>query len=117
MRSPDPNSVYGPFAYGLSAHSDVLQNFDGGDAEVGVHGNNDASVLGKSVTHGCVRIDNDEITQLSKILPLGTPVDIVPRRLAAHNPAPRHARHAYIAGDRSRDARCPDRARSAALTW
>lgn len=78
LRSPDPNSVYGPFAYGLSAHSDVLQNFDGGDAEVGVHGNNDASVLGKSVTHGCVRIDNDEITELSKLLPLGTPVDIVP---------------------------------------
>jgi lipoprotein-anchoring transpeptidase ErfK/SrfK len=77
LRSPNPTSVYGPFAYGLSAHSDVLQNFDGGDAEVGVHGNNDASVLGKSVTHGCVRMDNDEITQLSKILPLGTPIDIV----------------------------------------
>ena len=77
LRSPDPNSVYGPFAYGVSAHSDVLQEFDGGDAEVGVHGNNDPSVLGKDVTHGCVRMDNTEITQLSKVLPLGTPVDIV----------------------------------------
>jgi lipoprotein-anchoring transpeptidase ErfK/SrfK len=76
IQATDPTTVYGPFAYGLSAHSDALTEFNGGDAEVGVHGNNDASVLGKSVTHGCVRMDNDEITRLSKILPLGTPVEI-----------------------------------------
>ncbi len=77
LQSPDPTQVYGPYAYGLSAHSDVLTEYNGGDAEVGVHGNNDASVLGKSVTHGCVRMDNDEITKLAKTLPLGTPVEIV----------------------------------------
>ncbi len=77
IQAPDPNTVYGPYAYGLSAHSDVLTEFNGGDAEVGVHGNNDASVLGKSVTHGCIRMDNEEIVKLSKVLPLGTPVEIV----------------------------------------
>jgi lipoprotein-anchoring transpeptidase ErfK/SrfK len=77
LRSTDPTSVYGPFAYGLSAHSDALTTFAGGDAEVGVHGNNDASALGRSVTHGCVRMDNAEITALSGLLPLGTPVHIV----------------------------------------
>jgi lipoprotein-anchoring transpeptidase ErfK/SrfK len=77
IQAPDPNTVYGPFAYGLSAHSEVLNEYNGGDAEVGVHGNNDVSVLGKSVTHGCIRMDNDEITKLSKVLPLGTPVEIV----------------------------------------
>ena len=77
IQAPDPNTVYGPFAYGLSAHSEVLTEFSGGDAEVGVHGNNDSSVLGKSVTHGCIRMDNDEIIKLSKVLPLGTPVEIV----------------------------------------
>jgi len=77
IQAPDPNTVYGPFAYGLSAHSEVLNEYNGGDAEVGVHGNNDTSVLGKSVTHGCIRMDNDEITKLSKVLPLGTPVEIV----------------------------------------
>jgi lipoprotein-anchoring transpeptidase ErfK/SrfK len=34
-------------------------------------------VLGKSVTAGCIRMDNDQITKLSKVLPLGTPVEIV----------------------------------------
>ncbi|MET0628027.1 MAG: L,D-transpeptidase [Acidimicrobiia bacterium] len=77
IRAPDPNTVYGPYAYGLSSHSEVLETFAGGDAEIGIHGNNDASVLGSNVTSGCVRIDNDAITMLSKQLPLGTPVDIV----------------------------------------
>jgi lipoprotein-anchoring transpeptidase ErfK/SrfK len=77
IQAPDPNTVYGPYAYGLSAHSEVLTEFSGGDAEVGVHGNNDASVLGESVTAGCIRMDNEQITKLSKILPLGTPVEIV----------------------------------------
>jgi lipoprotein-anchoring transpeptidase ErfK/SrfK len=77
LQAPDPTTVYGPFAYGLSGHSEVLTEFDGGDAEVGIHGNDDASVLGQSVTHGCVRMSNDGITKLSTILPLGTPVQIV----------------------------------------
>jgi lipoprotein-anchoring transpeptidase ErfK/SrfK len=77
VRAIDPNTVYGPFAYGLSSHSETLETFNGGDAEIGIHGNNDASVLGSNVTHGCVRMDNDAITKLTRQLPLGTPVDIV----------------------------------------
>ena len=29
------------------------------------------------MSHGCIRMDNDAITRLSKILPLGTPVDVL----------------------------------------
>ncbi len=76
LQAPDPNTVYGPYAYGLSSHSDALDSFAGGDAEVGIHGNNDASVLGKNVTHGCIRMDNAAITMLAKQLPLGTPVSV-----------------------------------------
>ena len=76
VRSPDPNSVYGPYAYGLSSYSETLDTFAGSDAQVGIHGNNDASVLGSDVTSGCVRIDNDTITMLAKQLPLGTPVEV-----------------------------------------
>ena len=76
LQAPDPNTVYGPYAYGLSSHSETLDSFAGGDAEVGIHGNNDASVLGKNVTHGCIRMDNAAITMLAKQLPLGTPVSV-----------------------------------------
>jgi len=76
LKAPDPTTIYGPYAYGLSGHSDALSTFDGGDAELGVHGNNDASVLGHDITHGCIRMSNAKITYLAGILPLGTPVTI-----------------------------------------
>jgi len=76
LKPPDPNTVYGPYAYGLSSHSEKLNEFDGGDAEVGIHGNNDASVLGKDVSHGCIRMDNAKITQLATVLMLGTSVEV-----------------------------------------
>jgi lipoprotein-anchoring transpeptidase ErfK/SrfK len=76
LKAPDPNTVYGPYAYGLSGHSDALNTFDGGDAELGIHGNNDASVLGTDASHGCIRMSNDKITTLAGVLPLGTPVQI-----------------------------------------
>jgi lipoprotein-anchoring transpeptidase ErfK/SrfK len=76
LKAPDPNTVYGPYAYGLSSHSETLSEFNGGDAEVGIHGNNDASVLGQAVSHGCIRMDNGKITELASILPLGTPVEV-----------------------------------------
>jgi lipoprotein-anchoring transpeptidase ErfK/SrfK len=76
LQAPDPGGPYGPFAYGLSSHSDALETFAGGDAEIGIHGNNDASALGQSVSHGCIRMDNAAITDLAGKLPLGTPVDV-----------------------------------------
>jgi L,D-transpeptidase catalytic domain len=76
LHTGEPSSPYGPYAYGLSAHSDALTSFDGGDAEIGIHGNNDAALLGESVSHGCVRMDNTEISVLASLLPLGTPVEI-----------------------------------------
>jgi lipoprotein-anchoring transpeptidase ErfK/SrfK len=78
LRAPDPTTVYGPYAYGLSSHSEVLEEFNGGDAEIGIHGNNDASVLGKYVSAGCIRMDNEKITRLASILPLGTLVEVRP---------------------------------------
>jgi lipoprotein-anchoring transpeptidase ErfK/SrfK len=77
IQAPDPGQVYGPFAYGLSSHSDVLVTFNGGDGEIGIHGNDDASALGRDASHGCIRMDNAAITMLAGLLPLGTPVEIV----------------------------------------
>jgi lipoprotein-anchoring transpeptidase ErfK/SrfK len=76
LKAPDPTGPYGPYAYGLSSHSDALETFAGGDAEIGIHGNDDVSALGQSVSHGCIRMDNAAITELAAKLPLGTPVDV-----------------------------------------
>ncbi|MSO79360.1 MAG: murein L,D-transpeptidase [Acidimicrobiia bacterium] len=77
LKAPDPNTVYGPYAYPLSGHSDVLTSFNGGDGELGIHGNNDASVLGQSVTAGCIRMSNEGITSLAPLITLGSPVEIL----------------------------------------
>ena len=68
--------AYGPFALGLSAHSETLSEFGGGDGQVGIHGTNDPSSIGNNVSHGCVRVPNDIVTQLAAMVPLGTPVTI-----------------------------------------
>ena len=77
LKPPNPNGAYGPYAYGLSGFSNVLTSFAGGDGVVGIHGTNDPSALGRSVSHGCIRMSNAGISTLAKMLPLGTPVEIV----------------------------------------
>ena len=69
-------SAYGPFAFGLSGHSDVLTEFAGGDGQIGIHGTNDPSSIGNAVSHGCIRVPNDVIVQLNDLVALGTPVTI-----------------------------------------
>jgi lipoprotein-anchoring transpeptidase ErfK/SrfK len=77
FRPPNPDGAYGPFAYSLSGFSNVLQTFEGGDAIIGLHGTNQPQLVGHDVSHGCIRMTNDVITKLARILPLGTPVQIV----------------------------------------
>jgi lipoprotein-anchoring transpeptidase ErfK/SrfK len=70
-----PGTGYGVFAIGLSGHSNTLSEFAGGDGQIAVHGTDDPSTIGQSVSHGCVRVNNDVILKLAP-LPLGTPVVI-----------------------------------------
>lgn len=77
LQPPDPTTVYGPYAFGLSGFSDVFTNFAGGEGVIGIHGNNDPSTLGTDVSSGCIRMSNDGITRLARLLSLGTPVAIV----------------------------------------
>jgi lipoprotein-anchoring transpeptidase ErfK/SrfK len=73
----ESGGAYGPYAVGLSAHSDVLTEFGGGDGQVGIHGTNDPSSIGRPVSHGCVRVANDVISRLATTVPIGTQVTIV----------------------------------------
>jgi L,D-transpeptidase catalytic domain len=75
LKPPDPNTIYGTYAYGLSAFSDVLVNWRGGGV-VGLHGTNQPWSIGKESSHGCIRMYNSDINELAKFLPLGTPITI-----------------------------------------
>lgn len=72
-----PTGAYGPRALGISAFSNVLRNWrDGGP--IGIHGTNESFSIGQPVSHGCVRLPNDQIVKLFAVTPLGTPVVIEP---------------------------------------
>ena len=78
-----PNDFLGSWVLELTAHSDVLQEFDGGDGTVGIHGRGGASLLdplGTAASHGCIRLANADIDWLvgtvgASRLP-GTPVQV-----------------------------------------
>lgn len=76
LATGDAASVWGAHAFGISAYSDVLDEFIGGIGQIGVHGTNDPSSIGQNVSSGCIRLPNEVIDELIGRLPLGTPVHI-----------------------------------------
>jgi lipoprotein-anchoring transpeptidase ErfK/SrfK len=78
-----PEDFLGSWVLELTAHSNVLQRFDGGDGTVGIHGRGGSSLLdplGSARSHGCVRLSNDSIDRLVRTIGAaglpGTPVQI-----------------------------------------
>jgi hypothetical protein len=79
----NPDDFLGSWVLELTAHSDVLRQFDSGDGTVGIHGRGGASLLdplGSAASHGCIRLANDAIDWLvdtigQSQLP-GTPVQV-----------------------------------------
>jgi lipoprotein-anchoring transpeptidase ErfK/SrfK len=72
-----PSGAYGPFQLSVAGFSDVLQTFGGGPGQIAIHGTNHPELIGEFVSNGCVRLDNDDITALEPLVPVGTPVQIV----------------------------------------
>jgi lipoprotein-anchoring transpeptidase ErfK/SrfK len=67
----------GPFALALSARSEVLQEFEGGPGQIGIHGRNDlGGTLGAAESHGCIRLATASIGWLAARIGPGTPVTI-----------------------------------------
>ncbi|WP_019632084.1 L,D-transpeptidase [Actinomadura atramentaria] len=62
-----------PLVIPLGTHSASLDSFGGGPGTVAFHGWPDASVFGKAVSHGCVRVPDAALRELSRV-PLGTVV-------------------------------------------
>jgi lipoprotein-anchoring transpeptidase ErfK/SrfK len=77
IQNTNPGGAYGPFAFGLALHSETLTEFAGGPGQVGVHGTDEPDLIGQAVSHGCIRLANDDIVALQELgLPLGVPVFI-----------------------------------------
>ena len=67
--------VYGPWAFGTAAYSNLSDWPNGG--VVGIHGTNQPGLIPGRPSHGCVRVRNDKIRQLARLMPIGTPLRII----------------------------------------
>jgi L,D-transpeptidase-like protein len=68
--------AYGPWAFGTSAYSPQLTDWPGGGV-VGIHGTNEPQLIPGRPSHGCVRVPNSAVIRLKRLMPIGTPVQIV----------------------------------------
>jgi hypothetical protein len=71
-----PSGFYGPFIITLTAHSTRLNEFDGGDGRVALHGTSQPQFLGTAASHGCVRLPNEAAGLIASRVPAGTPVEV-----------------------------------------
>ncbi|MNI22487.1 putative L,D-transpeptidase YkuD [compost metagenome] len=61
-KAPNPGGPFGAYWMGLSR------------PHYGIHGTNDPSSIGHEVSHGCIRMYNEDVVQLAGIVPIGTNV-------------------------------------------
>jgi L,D-transpeptidase catalytic domain len=66
---------YGPVAFGTSARSAVLTDWPGGGF-VGIHGTNAPGLIPGRISHGCIRMRNEDILRLARLMLVGTPLTI-----------------------------------------
>lgn len=63
-KAPNPGGPFGAYWLGLSK------------PHYGIHGTNDPSSIGKLVSHGCIRMYNQDVIQLARMVQIGTRVTI-----------------------------------------
>jgi lipoprotein-anchoring transpeptidase ErfK/SrfK len=76
LRPPTPNSIYGALAFGTSAHSPYRTDWPGG-GQVGIHGTNQPELIPGYISNGCVRLRNDDVVRLGRLLRVGTPLLVI----------------------------------------
>jgi lipoprotein-anchoring transpeptidase ErfK/SrfK len=73
LRADNPGGAYGPGAIGISAYSPTLRDWKQG-GPIAIHGTNAPSSVGRSVSHGCIRVQNAVLLRLYRIVRPGSPV-------------------------------------------
>lgn len=63
-KQPHPGGPFGAFWMGLSK------------PHYGIHGTNDPASIGHQVSHGCIRMFNEDVLELASLVSVGTMVTI-----------------------------------------
>ena len=75
LKPPAPGGAYGVLALGISAFQPKLAYWEQG-GPVAIHGTNQDELIGKAVSHGCVRMHDKDVLAVSRSVPAGSPVVI-----------------------------------------
>ena len=76
VRMP-PGAAGGPYALALSAHSDVLQEFEGSPGQIAIHGMARLTGdLGTASSHGCIRLADGDLRWLAARIAPGVRISI-----------------------------------------
>ena len=73
LEPPRPGGAYGVLAIGISAFQPKLAYWEQG-GPVAIHGTNEPWLIGKAISHGCVRMRDKDVLAVSKLVPAGSPV-------------------------------------------
>jgi hypothetical protein len=66
---------YGVLALGLSAFSPYRTDWIGG-GQVAIHGTNEPQLIPGHVSNGCIRLRNEDVHRLDRIVGVGTPISV-----------------------------------------
>jgi L,D-transpeptidase-like protein len=73
---PVAGSIYGALAFGTSAYSPYRTDWPGG-GQVGIHGTDQPQLIPGHISNGCIRLRNEDVVKLGRLLRVGTPVLVV----------------------------------------
>ncbi len=65
--------AYGPYAFGTSDYSTTLTDWPHGGV-IGIHGTDQPGLVPGRPSHGCIRMRNPDISALSRLVSVGTPL-------------------------------------------
>ena len=73
-----PNGFLGPVVMPTTGFSETLNEYEGGNGRFALHGTSLPELIGTRASHGCIRHRNDNILKISRLVSVGTPVNIQP---------------------------------------
>ena len=71
-----PGAFLGPVVFPITGYSEKLNEFAGGNGRVAIHGTSLPDLIGTAASNGCIRMRNQDVVRLSRVVRPGTPVKI-----------------------------------------
>jgi lipoprotein-anchoring transpeptidase ErfK/SrfK len=72
----NPGDFLGPIVLPITGYSERLNEFDGGNGRVAIHGTSLPGLIGSAVSNGCIRMFNRDVVRLARLVQPGTPLAI-----------------------------------------